>query len=142
MYTLASQSRRRSKLTTSASGFRSTPLSTTIMNAHGTPILKTLLEFSADFYGRDPEEMTAIHHVARSKTPDYALMLLEHNADIHAKSRDGQTPLVSAITYNNQQVLQCLLDCWYQYLSVSCLQGRGSTATSVIEFEKSLQLPC
>ncbi|PMD44871.1 hypothetical protein L207DRAFT_577825 [Hyaloscypha variabilis F] len=54
------------------------------MNAHGTPILKTLLEFIADFYGRDPEEMTAIYHVARSKTPDYALMLLEHNADIHA----------------------------------------------------------
>jgi ankyrin repeat protein len=71
-------------LTTSASGFRSTPLNTTIMNAHGTPILKTLLEFIADFYGRDPEEMTAIYHVARSKTPDYALMLLEHNADIHA----------------------------------------------------------
>ena len=94
---------------------RSTPLICAAMNAPDLLATKTLLDFKANINACNPEGMTALHQVARCNTANHALLLLEHNADLNLRSKDGKTPLTVAITYNNHDVLQLLLERWFQF---------------------------
>lgn len=78
-------------------------------------MLKTMLDFGAKVNACGPESMTPLHHVAQYRTPDYAVLLLEHDADVNALTRDGKTPLTMAILYNNHDGLQVSLDHWFHY---------------------------
>ena len=101
---------------------RSTPLICAAMNAPDPLATKTILDFNANINACNPEGMTALHQVARCNTANHALLLLEHNADLNIRSNDGKTPLTVAITYNNHDVLQLLLDRWFQFSECPRLQ--------------------
>ncbi len=51
------------------------------------------------------------------------MILLEYGADLNATSKAGQTPLTTAIAYNNHSVLKLLLDRWFEYSECPRLKG-------------------
>jgi hypothetical protein len=59
--------------------------------------------------------------VARGNSASHAMLLLEYVAYI--TSKDGRTPLTTAIIYNNHNVLELLLDWWYEYSECPRLKG-------------------
>ena len=48
---------------------------------------------------------------------------MENNANLNALTNDGKTPLTTAITHNNHDVLKTLLDCWSRYGTCARLIG-------------------
>ena len=103
--------------------WRSTPLICAAINSTDLLAIKTLLDFNADIEGCGPEGLTALHQVARAGKADRVILLLEYNANLNALSKDGKTPLTMAIMYNNHDVLQTLLDRWYQFTVCPRLRG-------------------
>ncbi|KAF3920185.1 Ankyrin-1 [Arthrobotrys entomopaga] len=100
--------------------FRSSPL--TAAGFGGMPeMLKVLLKFGADPNACNPEGLTALHSVARTKSVDCALLLLEWGADLNAVSQNGVTPLTTAIMHNNHAVLRLFVDRGFEYVSTSRL---------------------
>jgi hypothetical protein len=51
------------------------------------------------------------------------MLLLEYGANINATSKNGQTPLTTAIQYNNHPVLRLLLERWFEYTECPRLTG-------------------
>ncbi|KAL9117718.1 MAG: hypothetical protein Q9187_005740 [Circinaria calcarea] len=51
------------------------------------------------------------------------MLLLEYGANINVTSKDGRTPLTTAVVYNNYVVIQLLLDRWYEYSECPRLRG-------------------
>ncbi len=103
--------------------FRSSPL--TAAGFAGMPeMLKLLLDFEADPNASNPEGLTALHSVARTQNIDCALLLLEFGANLNAMSRNGGTPLTTAIVHNNHPVLKLFVDRGYEYLTTLRLQGQ------------------
>jgi ankyrin repeat protein len=51
------------------------------------------------------------------------MLLLEYGAKINVTSKDGRTPLTTAIVYNNHNVLRLLLDRWNEYSECPRLKG-------------------
>lgn len=92
-------------------------------NATKPLILKTLLDFGADVEASGVEGVTSLIHAARTDNISFAMVLLEYGADINATSTLGQTPLTTAIAYNSHDVLQLLLDRWFEYSACPRLQG-------------------
>ncbi|KAI9780713.1 MAG: hypothetical protein M1816_002762 [Peltula sp. TS41687] len=86
-------------------------------------ILKTLLDFGADIEACGVDGKTSLIHAARTDNASYAMLLLEYGANINAISTAGQTPLTTAITYNSHNVLQLLLDRWFEYSECPRLKG-------------------
>ena len=103
--------------------WRSTPLICAALNSTDILAVKTLLDFNANIEGCGPEGLTALHQVARAGKADRVLLLLEYNANLNALSKDGKTPLTIAIMYNNHDVLQILLDRWFQFTVCPRLRG-------------------
>ena len=87
-------------------------------------MLKLLLNFEANPNACNPEELTALHSVARTQNVNCALLLLEFGADLNAMSSNGRTPLTTAIVYNNHPVLQLFVDCCYDYITTTRLNGK------------------
>ncbi|ETN40840.1 uncharacterized protein HMPREF1541_05120 [Cyphellophora europaea CBS 101466] len=101
---------------------RSSPL--TAAGFAGMPtLLKLLLERYAEPNACNPEGLTALHSVARTHNTDCALLLLEHSANLNAVSRSGQTPLTTAIKYNNHPVLRLFVDRCYNYMTSTTFSG-------------------
>lgn len=99
------------------------PLNCAARNAADPLLLKSLLDFNADIEASGIDGVTALLHVARGNSASHAMILLEYGADINATSKSGQTPLTTAISYNNHAVLQFLLERWFQYSG--CLHLKG-----------------
>jgi len=99
------------------------PLNCAARNATDLMVLKNLLDFNADIEASGVDGKTPLIHVARTGNVKFALLLLEYGADINAMSSTEQTPLTTAITYNNHDILQLLLDRWFEYSECPRLKG-------------------
>jgi ankyrin repeat protein len=100
-----------------------TPLNCAARNASDPLLLKTLLDFNADIEASNVDGVTPLLHVARGNSGSHAMLLLEYGANINVTSKDGRTPLTTAIIFNNHNVLQLLLDRWYEYSECPRLKG-------------------
>lgn len=56
-----------------------------------------------------PESGTALHVAASSGHAKTVEVLLQHRADVHARSEHGQTPLAIAMEEGNKEVVELLL---------------------------------
>jgi ankyrin repeat protein len=99
------------------------PLNCAARNASDPLLIKTLLDFNADIEASNVDGVTPLLHVARGNSASHAMLLLEYGADINVTSKDGRTALTTAIIYNNHNVLQLLLDRWYEYSECPRLKG-------------------
>jgi ankyrin repeat protein len=99
------------------------PLNCAARNASDPLLIKTLLDFNADIEASNVDGVTPLLHVARGNSASHAMLLLEYGAEINVTSKDGRTPLTTAIIYNNHNVLQLLLDRWYEYSECPRLRG-------------------
>lgn len=99
------------------------PLNVAARNASDPLVLKTLLDFGADVESSGVDGMTALIHASRRDNVSFATLLLEYGANINATSTAGQTPLITAIAYNSHNVLQLLLDRWFEYSECPRLTG-------------------
>lgn len=99
------------------------PLNVAARNASDPLILKTLLDFGADVDSSGVDGMTALIHAARKDNVNFATLLLEYGANINAVSAAGQTPLTTAVIFNSHDVLQLLLDRWFEYSECPRLKG-------------------
>lgn len=99
------------------------PLNVAARNSSDPMILKTLLDFRADKESSGVDGMTALIHSARRDNANFAFLLLENGANINATSVTGETPLTTAIAYNSHNVLQLLLDRWFEYSECPRLKG-------------------
>lgn len=92
-------------------------------------VIKLLLDFNADMEASGVDKKTSLIHVARTGNAEFALLLLEYGANINAVSTSGQSPLTTAITYNSHEVLQLLLDRWFEYSECPRLNGSNLLPT-------------
>lgn len=99
------------------------PLNVAARNASDPLILKTLLDFGADVDSAGVDGTTALIHAARKDNANFATVLLEYGADLNALSTAGQTPLTTAVIFNSHNVLQLLLDRWFEYSECPRLKG-------------------
>ena len=99
------------------------PLNCAARNASDPLVLKSLLDFDANPDASGVDGMTALIHASRRDMAGFAVLLLEYGADINAKSVAGQTPLTTAIAYNSHNILQLLLDRWFEYTECPRLKG-------------------
>ncbi|KAH8744947.1 ankyrin repeat-containing protein-like protein [Hyaloscypha finlandica] len=113
------------------------PLNCAARNASDPLLIKTLLDFNADIEASNVDGVTPLLHVARGNSASHAMILLEYGAQINVTSKDGRTPLTAAIVYNNHNVLQLLLDRWYEYSE--CPRLKGPHLLSVVAQYADLQ---
>ena len=99
------------------------PLNCAARNATDPIVLKALLDFDADPDSSGVDGMTPLIHASRRDMVGFGVLLLEYGADINAKSAAGQTPLTTAISYNSHDILQLLLDRWFEYTECPRLKG-------------------
>lgn len=99
------------------------PLNVASRNASDPLILKTLLDFGADVDSAGIDGTTALIHAARKDNANFATLLLEYGANINAVSTAGQTPLTTAVVFNSHNVMQLLLDRWFEYSECPRLKG-------------------
>lgn len=80
--------------------------------ARPTQVTKLLLEAGADVHAADPtqEDMLPLHHVGEwgAAHLEQADLLLDHGADINAKSKAGWTPLDYAIDRSRAEIAEHL----------------------------------
>ena len=100
-----------------------TPLNCAARNASDPLVLKNLLDFSANIKSSGADGMTSLHQVARTDNASFALTLLEYGANVNATTLVGETPLTITITYNSYNLLQLLLDRWFEYSACPRLKG-------------------
>ncbi|TGO80422.1 hypothetical protein BELL_0007g00120 [Botrytis elliptica] len=99
------------------------PLNCAARNASDPLLLKTLLDFNADIEASNVDGVTPLLQVARGNSASHAMLLLEYGANINVTSKAGRKPLTTAIIHNNHNVLQLLLDRWYEYSECPRLKG-------------------
>ncbi|KAL9101172.1 MAG: hypothetical protein Q9163_003550 [Psora crenata] len=99
------------------------PLNVAARNASDPMVLKTLLDFGADVESSGVDGNTALIHASRRDNASFATLLLEYGANINATSAAGLTPLTTAVTFNSHNVLQLLLDRWFEYSQCPRLTG-------------------
>jgi ankyrin repeat protein len=75
------------------------------------PVLGLLLEHGADPNAQDtPNGWTALHYAVGHSRQAPAEVLLKHNANINAQSKNGETPLHLAVRSGNQEFTTLLLE--------------------------------
>lgn len=77
------------------------PLNCAARYAPNPLTLSHLLRFGAETESSGVDRVTPLLHCARGKPPSFTKLLLEHNADLNATSKTGQTPLTLSIIHNN-----------------------------------------
>ncbi|KAM7215308.1 ankyrin [Rhypophila decipiens] len=102
--------------------FRSSPLTSSGFGGL-TNMLRLLLKHGAEIDACNPEGMTALHSVASTQNVESALVLLEWGADLNAVSRNGRTPLTTAIVYNNHPVLRLFIERCYEFIITARFKG-------------------
>jgi ankyrin repeat protein len=108
------------------------PLNCAARNSTNALVLKTLLDFGADVDASGVDGKTPLIHVSRTDNASFATLLLEYGADINAADITSHTPLTTAITYNSHNVLQLLLDRWFEYSSCPRLRGHHLLETAAV----------
>ncbi|MCJ1274138.1 hypothetical protein MMC21_001933 [Puttea exsequens] len=86
-------------------------------------ILKSLPDFGADVEASGIEGVTSLIYAARTDKASFAVFLLKCGADINAMSTLGQMASTIAIAYKSHNVLQLLLDRWFEYSVCPRLRG-------------------
>ncbi|MCJ1390081.1 hypothetical protein MMC18_002939 [Xylographa bjoerkii] len=99
------------------------PLNCAARNGTDPVVLKILLYFDANPESSGVDGMTALIHASRKDCVSFAMLLLESGADINEQSTTEQTPLTTSIAYNSHNVLQLLLDRWFECSEYPCLKG-------------------
>ncbi|KAL9126173.1 MAG: hypothetical protein Q9217_004735 [Psora testacea] len=99
------------------------PLNVAARNTSDPMVLKTLLDFGANVESSGVDDNTAVIHAARRDNASFATLLLEYGANINSVLAAGQTPLTTAVTFNSHNVLQLLLDRWFEYSKCPRLTG-------------------
>lgn len=99
------------------------PLNCASRNASDPVLVKSLLDFGADVDASGVDGRTPLIHAARTDNVPFALLFLQHNANINAMSTDKQTPLTTAIVNNSHGVLKLLLSRWSDYSACPRLRG-------------------
>ena len=102
--------------------FRSSPLTSSGFGGL-TGMLRLLLKHGAEIDACNPEGITALHSVASTQNIESALVLLEWGADLNAISRNGRTPLTTAIVYNNHAVLKLFIERCYEFIITARFKG-------------------
>lgn len=73
--------------------------------------LRILLNAKADINQKDGHGNTALHEIARTGDLAKARLLVEHDARINEKNKDGQTPLRMAVDNKQKKVADYLRQC-------------------------------
>jgi ankyrin repeat protein len=73
-------------------------------------MIKLLLKWGAKVDACNPEGRTALHTVASRQSVECAKVLLLNGADMCYVSKNGHSPLTTAIAYNNHAVLELFID--------------------------------
>lgn len=116
---------------------KGSPLNCAARIASDPLVLKTLLDFGADIESCGVEGRTSLIHAARNDNIDFAIILLDYNANINATSTTAQTALTTAITHNSHNVLQLLVDRWQEYST--CPRLSGPNLLQVVAFYADLE---
>ena len=95
-------------------------------------IIISLLDFGASQDHCGLGHTTALIHAARRDKPDFALLLVKHDANINAVSLANLIPLTAAVTFNSHGVLKLLLDRWFEYSECPRLKGLHLMKTAVM----------
>jgi ankyrin len=66
---------------------------------------KLLLDRGADVAARDPDDNTALHHIAMRSQPNAVVALLAKNPNVNAVNDNDQTPLMRAGSVHNAELL-------------------------------------
>jgi len=89
--------------------FRSSPLTAASFGGL-VGMIRLLIEFGAKVDEHNPEGRTALHAVASMQNVECADILLTCGADLDYISKNGHSPLTTAIMCNNHAVLKLFLD--------------------------------
>jgi ankyrin repeat protein len=89
--------------------FRSSPLTAASFGGLVT-MIKLLIEFGAKVDACNPEGRTALQAVASIQNVECADILLTNGADLGYISRNGHSPLTTAIIHNSHAVLKLFID--------------------------------
>ena len=88
--------------------FRSSPI-TAVSLGGLAEMIKLLAQFGANIDAVNPEGRTALQAVAVTQNVECAAILLQSGADVDYMSRNGCTPLMTAISHNKHAVLRVFL---------------------------------
>lgn len=102
---------------------KGSPLNVAARRSNDISLIKSLLDFGADVESSGVDGMTCLNHAARMDNASFAMLFLEHGANINAVSVSGNIPLTTAITHNSHNVLRLILDRWHEYTDCPRLQG-------------------
>lgn len=73
-------------------------------------LIRSLLEAKAEMNVAEGKSgITPLHYAAGRASPEIALFLLQHNADIHAKTSGGRTPITFAAQLHGAETIVALL---------------------------------
>ena len=75
-------------------------------------VMRTLLEYGANVGAEDKEGRTPLHQATSNWSVESGpmCMLLEHGADVNARTIDSSTLLLATVKYENIEVVRALLD--------------------------------
>jgi ankyrin repeat protein len=75
------------------------------MEDHRLDTAALLFEYGCDTEQTDQEGWTLLHHaVWNIADPQYIRVLIEHGANVHARTHTGETPLSLAVEHGPEEV--------------------------------------
>ena len=79
----------------------------------------------------DGQRSTALHLAARHRSAAYVRVLIRAKACVHARSRNGTTPLYEAVKYDNRTVVDTLLRAGARIESGMLTVAAGNASTAI-----------
>jgi ankyrin repeat protein len=76
---------------------------------HDLEMMTWITETESDLSSCDNDGNTVLHNAAMQGRLELIPFLIEHGADVNAKNKLQQTPLICATKHGNVAVVQCLL---------------------------------
>ena len=101
-------------------------------------LLKYLLTYDARVDDTEVDDNAALINAARTDNVRFAILLLDYNAVHNAVNINQQTPLTTAIMFNNYQVLKLLLKNWKEFSK--CARSKISTHSRSRRYKQMLRL--
>ena len=85
--------------------YRFTPLLRAVDNGYLNAAALLLNLPDTDINARDEYDNTALHHAVSAQNTDMITLLIEHNADVHVKNRDGVSSLELSKEFSSLEAL-------------------------------------